>query len=78
MRRFSNADLKQCMAMTGPADDLYGGTNIYRAMARMDQIFSERHKLMQPLCLFSQQKDNNVVGEALNIWEMGLGVGHTL
>ena len=52
---------------TGSWTDFSGGTNTYRAMARMDWNISERHKLMVRYNYTSQQKDNNVVGAALNI-----------
>ena len=46
MHRFSN-DLKTMYGYdTGSWTDFSGGTNTYRAMARMDWNISERHKLM--------------------------------
>lgn len=67
MHRFSN-DLKTMYGYdTGSWTDFSGGTNTYRAMARMDWNISERHKLMVRYNYTSQQKDNNVVGAALNI-----------
>lgn len=67
MRCFSQ-DLKSMYGYdTGSWTDFSGGMNTYRAMARVDWNISDRNRLMFRYNYTSQQKDNNVVGAALDV-----------
>lgn len=67
MRRFSQ-DLKNMYGYdTGSWTDFGGRTDVYRAMARVDWNISDRHRLMLRYNYTGQEKDNNLLGAALNI-----------
>ncbi len=71
MSRFS-ADLKSMYGYdTGSWTDFSGGASIYRLLARVDWNINKRHKLMLRYNYVSNEKDNNVVGAALDDRDIG-------
>lgn len=67
MSRFSQ-DLKSMYGYdTGSWTNFAGCTDVYRAMARLDWNISDSHRLMLRYNYTGQEKDNTLVGAALNI-----------
>lgn len=67
MSRFSQ-DLKSMYRYdTGSWTNFAGCTDVYRAMARLDWNISDSHRLMLRYNYTGQEKDNTLVGAALNI-----------